>query len=554
MPSVPGEPPQTKYPILYPWVLSWVWAWSAEFPDNLVGAFWVNAFFGCLFLAGAFVLLRQLGAGRIAALVLTALCALHPQMLNLSALLLSDVPFMAWGVWLAVAAGAALRRPSEDRESAWPLWIVAGVLGTLAVATRSIGISLVAGVAVAAFLRHRPKPAMAVLGLGLAAFAPAVVGLVRPTGVVAGSPAAPGYEQTMLFYTSYGGFWRLSVPDLATLTDQLGFNLLELLKTPATLCYLVPAAGFADGIWQAIAVALSVAILRGAFPGARPAAWHPIHFLFLFYVPVVLLWNYTLMERFLLLFLPLLLWGALQEGGKVFGAVRNVFRKPSPNADRAAAALMAGLFAVLLTYTVYRGAWELPSGMAQAREQREALAAEKARAYEWVRNHTAPSERFVAYEDASLFLHTGRQALRPVAISTASFFRQQRVILDQELTHLADTAQTIEARYWLVSPDDYHLESADAFLQKATKGLLEGCPVSFATSPEGIRIYEVSSLQERGCGSPKVARRAAMGGRDSATAVRGSDRGRANFGRNEGVRRQLYVFSTEVVVLESYAR
>jgi hypothetical protein len=432
---------------------------------------------------------------------------------------------MAWGVWLAVAAGAALGRPSEGREGAWALWIAAGVLGALAVATRSIGIALVAGVAVAAFWRQRPKPAIAVLGLGLAAFTPAVVALLRPAGAVAGSPAAPGYEQTMLFYTSYGGFWRLSVPDLATLTDQLGFNLLELLKTPATLCYLVPAAGFADGIWQALAVALSVAILRGAFPEARPAAWHPIHFLFLFYLPIVLLWNYTLMERFLLLFLPLFLWGALQESGKVFGAVRNVFRQPSPSGDRVAAALMAGLFAALLTYTAYRGAWELPRGMAHAREQREALAAEKARAYEWVRNHTAPSDRFVAYEDTNLFLHTERQALRPLAISTASFFRQQRVILDQELTHLADTAQAIEARYWLVSPDDYHLESADDFLRKATAGLLERCPVSFATSPQGVRIYEVSSLQERGCGSREVAR--------AATGERGSSRGGADFGRNE---------------------
>jgi hypothetical protein len=163
--------------------------------------------------------------------------------------------------------------------------------------------------------------------------------------------------------------------------------------------------------------------------------------------------------------------------------------------------------------------------MAQAREQREALAAEKARAYEWVRNHTAPNDRFVAYEDANLFLFAGRQGLRPLALSTASFFRQQRVIFDQELTRLADTARAIEARYWLVSPDDYHLESADDFLRKATAGLLERCPVSFATSPQGVRIYEVSSLQERGCGSREVAR--------AATGERGSSGGGADVERNE---------------------
>src|SRR5690242_4694457 len=28
LPSLPGTPPATKYPILYPWILSWVWRWN----------------------------------------------------------------------------------------------------------------------------------------------------------------------------------------------------------------------------------------------------------------------------------------------------------------------------------------------------------------------------------------------------------------------------------------------------------------------------------------------------------------------------------------------
>src|ERR1700719_4068974 len=35
LPSLPGEPPATKYPILYPWLLSWVWRWNPSFPENL---------------------------------------------------------------------------------------------------------------------------------------------------------------------------------------------------------------------------------------------------------------------------------------------------------------------------------------------------------------------------------------------------------------------------------------------------------------------------------------------------------------------------------------
>src|SRR5271169_3028901 len=35
LPSVPGGPIATKYPILYPWILSWVWRWNPSFPANL---------------------------------------------------------------------------------------------------------------------------------------------------------------------------------------------------------------------------------------------------------------------------------------------------------------------------------------------------------------------------------------------------------------------------------------------------------------------------------------------------------------------------------------
>ena len=34
--SLPESPPQTKYPILFPWLLSLVWRLAPSFPDNLL--------------------------------------------------------------------------------------------------------------------------------------------------------------------------------------------------------------------------------------------------------------------------------------------------------------------------------------------------------------------------------------------------------------------------------------------------------------------------------------------------------------------------------------
>src|SRR5258707_783863 len=69
LPHIPGTPAATKYPILYPWILSWVWRVNPNFPANLSWAVAIDVFFGILFLIFSFVFLRGLkGVGDRAAL------------------------------------------------------------------------------------------------------------------------------------------------------------------------------------------------------------------------------------------------------------------------------------------------------------------------------------------------------------------------------------------------------------------------------------------------------------------------------------------------------
>ena len=71
LPSLPGGPIATKYPILYPWLLSWVWRWNPSFPSNVTDAVALTAAFGVIFLVSSFVFLRRLkGIGDAAALLL----------------------------------------------------------------------------------------------------------------------------------------------------------------------------------------------------------------------------------------------------------------------------------------------------------------------------------------------------------------------------------------------------------------------------------------------------------------------------------------------------
>src|SRR5216683_7671898 len=105
LPSVPGTPPATKYPILYSWILSWVWRWDAAFPENLSAAVAMNLGFGVAYLIAAFSFLRGLpGFSNAVALVLTAGCALNPRVLFFSANLMSDIPFAALALGACVFA------------------------------------------------------------------------------------------------------------------------------------------------------------------------------------------------------------------------------------------------------------------------------------------------------------------------------------------------------------------------------------------------------------------------------------------------------------------
>jgi len=65
------------------------------------------------------------------------------------------------------------------------MWLIAGLLAMLAVATRSIGVTLVAGACVAALTRRLPKVALAMAAFGAAGLAPGVLS-GPPAGGIAG--------------------------------------------------------------------------------------------------------------------------------------------------------------------------------------------------------------------------------------------------------------------------------------------------------------------------------------------------------------------------------
>ena len=309
IPSLPGNPPQTKYPVLYPWLLSAVWKWSPSFPSNLALGVCLTAFFSCWFLVAAFELLRK-GVGDWPALVIIVFCAFEPHFVLFSGSILSDLPFMALAVTAALVADGAVRT-----DGPLALAGLAGALAGLSMMMRSIGVAVVAGILVAALLRRSFRQ-MAAFCLAAAPFCAAALWSARPSGVSitsnsAAGTALSGWQQTFFYDTSYLKMWRLCVPNFHVFWVMLRSNLVQAVLAPAV--YLLSPTLHIDKGWMmnALGAFVGVLSLAGLLRQARGQEWKPIHFIFVFYLAVVLLWNYPIMDRFLLLFLPLLHHGSL---------------------------------------------------------------------------------------------------------------------------------------------------------------------------------------------------------------------------------------------------
>ena len=112
--SLPGEPSQTKYPPLYPALLSIAWRIDPQFPHNLPIAAWIS---WLAFPAIMIHLLRvfpRLGITDWRAWMLMTLVAVNPYMLVFSSTLVSELAYTA----LTLAALLLTERLTErDTQS-----------------------------------------------------------------------------------------------------------------------------------------------------------------------------------------------------------------------------------------------------------------------------------------------------------------------------------------------------------------------------------------------------------------------------------------------------
>ena len=490
IPSFPGTPRQTKYPILYPYLLSWIWKLNPVFPGNLKDGVRLTEFFGCWSLVVAFLLLRKLpGIAEPSALFLTALCAFQPDFLRLSGAIMSDVPFMALLLTALLFADQAMRSGAAAR-----LAIATGAVAGLSMGMRTIGIALVVGIFLVALKRRAYRQAI-LLGAtaGLVVAMESWPTLFHRAAMRSDSnPLEPGWNQVLAYYTNYVQFqWQMGVPTIRAFLSMVKLNFLLLLTSPGSIV-VGPV-----GKWAApVTAVLSVPIWLGIVRHARREEWQPICSVFLCYSAILLVWPYPQPERFLLPFVPLFFAGLWLEMLRLGAVLRTNLRREAPLSQRVIA---GGLAAVLICLFAFAG-WNYlvrdPRQLRLASASQEHALEERKQAYEWIREHTAPGDRIAAYQDAAMYLYTGRQGVRPVVFLPVASYMSDSKSLEHDLAHIADAPRHVGARYWLTTDDDFDLEVGKDRIDARMAEIKAVLPMVYRSRENTAQIYDTSCIAD----------------------------------------------------------
>ena len=497
LPSVPGAPPATKYPILYPWLLSWVWRWNPSFPENLADAVGVTVAFGLGYVSLAFLFLRKLkGIGEAEALFLTAFCALNPIVLLYSSSVLSDIPFATVALGAMLVADSGIRRDGKSVTAA-----CSAILVGLSMLLRVLGVPVAAGILVASVVRRAWRQLFIFCGC----VAPFFTVLARrfvfstvvpPPAISKVGASSLGWTLTWACYTSYLSAWKNDVPNLRIFWTMLGNNMRVLLGAPANY-FLFPGLLRDTQGGRVLVVLITAAIVAGVVKNAHRYGWGPAHYALPFYLATILLWPYPIADRFLLPFFPLFAAGLWLEGKHVLRMIDATLASRRANTDKVIAATIALLiiaFSCAVGWNYFAASRKV---LGETARRRSSLIPAKRAAYQWLLRSTSPDARVIACEDVSAYLYTGRSSMAPIGFTAAAMYEPK--LLERIVAHLGDVPEAIGAQFWMISDDDFGLmwPEATSATRKFGARLRNTLPEVFRSRDGRVSIYSLDCLRRR---------------------------------------------------------
>lgn len=377
---LPGAPAGVHYPFGYPAFLALLWMLWPVFPDNVALLRGANAVLMGLFAALASGYLgARLPVPRGLTTALVVATALSVPMVAVATVLFSEPLFLVLAtaaLWCADASAARTGRGGRLLAAA------AGLLAGASQLTRSIGVSVVIGVAVALLLARRPARALMALAIAVVCVAPWL--LWSAANQDATDPAIVANYGTYGQFLAQGGAHWFAPASLLALGGPLGSlglpPLGSLTAVPALLATIMLVAG-----WWSL--------------GRHARA---LQLMLLGYLGVVLTWPYG-PDRFLWAIVP---WLAV-----VFAlGVRYVWYLPGPTRSQ----LMVKAFAGIAALSVVIG-YSRSQTIGYARKGATAAQRDISDAFRqvlpWIRAETDSNAVIASEDEALVWLYTGRRAV-----------------------------------------------------------------------------------------------------------------------------------------------
>ena len=451
--STPGAPPQTKYPVFFPWLLSLVWRVSPPVPANLVALKCVSLAAACAWFYVSWLLLRTLGTQRWLATAIVLVTAASTWTVFLATSLMSESVFAALltcGLWLF----ARIVQGQRTTFDALGLGICLG----LASLTRTAGVVPAAAcLGVLAWSREWRALRDGAFAVGLCLFPWVAWVLIQNSAATAIDVYSSG--------TAYAQWNAFALPEWSDRWEVVKWNASQLGETPEYMWAWreLPeqvSVILAAGSW----VLLSVGMLR-----EHRAA---ITWVVAAYIAMMLVWIWP-PTRFAVPLLPVLLWLATRAAGQRVSVALVVL-------------LGIGSAVSLTTHTtdaVARdGFWP---GTERGDNWRTVTALT-----EWLKTHAPPEARLAGNLDPMLYLATGRQGIRP--FETDAY----RLIFEKGVWPLG-TPEQILARLEAARVEFLVVTPMGGFLEEnAYRHLVSVLPLErvYSAAP-GYDIFKVSSAR-----------------------------------------------------------
>ena len=470
--SLPGQPYQTKYPPLYPALLSLIWRIDPAFPGNLPWAMALTWAMLPIFLWLSFHLFRMFGFSRERSWVLIAMLAISPYVLVTSLSLLSELLFAS----LIMGSVLLAERAAGDGRG-W-LWAAsAGLTAGAAYLTRTAGLPLLLTVPAGLIAMKR--------GRRLFAFAAGMLPCVVGWNLWVKAHLPLHADPAMLYYTDYAGFRQayVAVRDLPLLVWR---NLDALISSIGDVLFF-KSSEFGWGI------AVGRILAAAALAGAIRLAWRTRKIQFplfaVVYLALLLIWHYQPADRLMVPVFPLLLAGFWVETERFCATIRRSLTGPRGMEAAGAGVLAVALVAFAAAIGVRTIDGTLRQWPAILEHKRKEHAADQ-RAFQWVAQHLPAQASLLAYDDPVVYLFTNRHACRGV-LPPMLLYRSDEMGLEKHLRSLGGFVDRHEIGYWLLSRSDWRQELAIAGRQQAQRILRETLPHELLYGSETISVFRI---------------------------------------------------------------